>query len=87
MEDMHILTSNKEVRDIYPTGTYYICAYHLYDDPLYDDDVKQVIDADDILGIVNRNLIHAEDGKGCLFYRGVWATIINSPSKEPYLIY
>ena len=94
MEKTHNKKTKQEIMEMYPTGTYYICANGLYDDPSYDL-VKQVTNADDILGIVNDILIHAEEGKGCLFYKGVWAPICDehgnllelTPSEPHYQIY
>lgn len=95
MEDTHNLTSMKEVTDIYPTGTYYICAHSLFHHPTRKHEVKQITNANDILGIVNEAVIHSQWSKGCLFYRGVWAKIcdengnpLENISSEPnYSIY
>lgn len=74
MELTHNKKTKEEIMEMYPTGTYYICANGLYDDPSYDL-VKKVTNADDILGIRTDQLIHAEECQGCLFYKGVWAPI------------
>jgi hypothetical protein len=95
MEETHNKKTNKEIMEMYPTGTYYICASALTKSKGISRKVNQVRDAKSIIGIRYDELIYAESGQGCLFYYGIWAPICDehgnplelTPSEPNYEIY
>jgi len=94
MEETHNKKTKQEIMEMYPTGTYYICANSLSDNP-NSKYVRQVENAENILGIQHGKVIYGENRKGCLFYYGIWALIcdengdpLGTSSSEPnYEIY
>ena len=69
--------TNEDIREMYPTGVYYICATTI-NNPLALPTIHKVENSHNILGIIDREIVHAEDSKGCLYFKGTWAPLCDS---------
>ena len=75
MDIRHNKKTKQEIMEMYPTGTYYLCADSLKTFGRNYKSARQISNARDILGIRSNTLIYAESGQGCLFKEGIWAQI------------
>lgn len=86
--------TNEDIKKIYPTGVYYLCAASVYKGGK--PSIESVSNSKHIIGIQScKSMVYGEQGKGCLYYKGTWAPICDSEGnilhekeKEPnYEIY
>jgi len=60
----------EEAKERFPIGTKYKNAGD-------DTDIVYTV-TEQIFDVISDNVIHGEDGKGCLYYYGKWADIVQS---------
>lgn len=72
---VHIETDEdrlEQARKLYPAGTMYNCA-NSYSD-------GAIVENPELFSIPEPNVIYGELGKGCIYYKGKWAKILEKPS-------